>query len=144
MAPDTNATEPGPSLGHRTFARRQLYRTARLRASRRSTNTTIDDALANAQAVPATGFELAVLADANPCLASAAPLSTSAVGRGRLEGHGTLSRADTLGRRLSATRRSWNGARRYRRCKLHGGNTPTQLERARRELALREFAVMGG
>ncbi len=29
-------------------------------------NTTIDDALANAQTVPAPGFELAVLADANP------------------------------------------------------------------------------
>src|SRR4051812_49999459 len=30
------------------------------------------------------------------------------------------------------------------RCKLHGGSTPGQLEHARRELALREFATMGG
>src|SRR4051812_24812044 len=29
-------------------------------------------------------------------------------------------------------------------CKLHGGSTPAQLERARRDLALRELAVMGG
>jgi hypothetical protein len=29
------------------------------------------------------------------------------------------------------------------RCKLHGGSTPSQIERARRELAARELAVMG-
>src|SRR3954468_15761568 len=30
------------------------------------------------------------------------------------------------------------------RCSLHGGSTPAQMERARRDLALREVAVMGG
>jgi hypothetical protein len=29
------------------------------------------------------------------------------------------------------------------RCSLHGGSTPAQMERARRDLALREVAVMG-
>src|SRR4051794_35743629 len=30
------------------------------------------------------------------------------------------------------------------RCRLHGGSTPAQLERARRQVALRELAAMGG
>jgi hypothetical protein len=30
------------------------------------------------------------------------------------------------------------------RCSLHGGSTPAHMERARRDLALRELAVMGG
>src|SRR4051812_49155423 len=29
------------------------------------------------------------------------------------------------------------------RCKLHGGSTPAQVQRARRDVALRELAAMG-